>query len=332
MLPVRWLPSARCHVAGTTRELRANGHAGMPALAYVLYKLPTAINTAWLSVATSLGILIIPVAYGAPRGALIAPAAVLTVRLHMPAQHQHTCVGVVRAARTRTCISGFASWRTVCRSPGAGGGGGTGCSMGACLCIWPLRDVHTPARASAESTFRSAFPSPSTGGTQARENPARFLRVSGHVYGARAAQVAVTLLGLWRLFSAKDAAYGSTLIWALVAVAVNEATPAAVRGVGIGCAALLGLGVVGTMLRVRRQQGRRGTERSLCMCARARVPCACVCVCACVRVRARAHVFACAANEASRKLTGPNPPGQLKKKKEATDRLGALPEPCLASP
>lgn len=63
----------------TTHELRERGYVAMPVLVYVLYKLPTAINAAWLSVATALGILIVPVSYGVNQAQLIAPAAVLAV-------------------------------------------------------------------------------------------------------------------------------------------------------------------------------------------------------------------------------------------------------------
>ncbi|GFR50689.1 hypothetical protein Agub_g12941 [Astrephomene gubernaculifera] len=64
---------------GTTHELRARGYAAMPAAAYICYKLPTSVNAAWLSVATALGLLIVPVSYGVEPARLVAPAAVLAV-------------------------------------------------------------------------------------------------------------------------------------------------------------------------------------------------------------------------------------------------------------
>ncbi|KXZ48865.1 hypothetical protein GPECTOR_25g450 [Gonium pectorale] len=84
---------------GTTRELRARGYATMPAGAYVCYKLPTAINAAWLSVATCLGLLIVPVAHGVEQRHLVAPAAILTVAA--------TAVGVWRLAWHRDAAYGF---------------------------------------------------------------------------------------------------------------------------------------------------------------------------------------------------------------------------------
>ncbi|KAG2429080.1 hypothetical protein HXX76_011320 [Chlamydomonas incerta] len=62
---------------GTAEDLRMRGYAGTPALAYIFYKLPTSINAAWLSVATCLGLLIIPVAHGVGQDRLVVPAALL---------------------------------------------------------------------------------------------------------------------------------------------------------------------------------------------------------------------------------------------------------------
>ncbi|GLC47369.1 hypothetical protein PLESTB_000166000 [Pleodorina starrii] len=84
---------------GTTHELRARGYAAMPAAAYAFYKLPTAVNAAWLSVATALGILIVPVSYGVSQAALVAPAAVLTVAV--------TAGGVWRLLRYRDAAYGL---------------------------------------------------------------------------------------------------------------------------------------------------------------------------------------------------------------------------------
>ncbi|KAG2449978.1 hypothetical protein HYH02_000082 [Chlamydomonas schloesseri] len=62
---------------GTAEDLRMRGYPGTPALAYIFYKLPTSINAAWLSVATCLGLLIIPVAHGVGQDRLVVPAALL---------------------------------------------------------------------------------------------------------------------------------------------------------------------------------------------------------------------------------------------------------------
>ncbi|GIL62699.1 hypothetical protein Vafri_16875 [Volvox africanus] len=86
-------------LSGTTKELRARGYAGMPVLAYVFYKLPTAVNAAWLSVAAALGILIVPVSYGVSREQLVAPAALLAVAV--------TAGGLWRLLRHRDAAYGF---------------------------------------------------------------------------------------------------------------------------------------------------------------------------------------------------------------------------------
>ncbi|GLI62202.1 hypothetical protein VaNZ11_004793 [Volvox africanus] len=86
-------------LSGTTKELRARGYAGMPVLAYVFYKLPTAVNAAWISVAAALGILIVPVSYGVSREQLVAPAAVLAVAV--------TAGGLWRLLRHRDAAYGF---------------------------------------------------------------------------------------------------------------------------------------------------------------------------------------------------------------------------------
>ncbi|PNH12040.1 hypothetical protein TSOC_001051 [Tetrabaena socialis] len=97
---------------GTTQELRARGYAAMPAVAYICFKLPTAINAAWLSVAASLGLLIAPVSYGVAAGKLVAPAAVLAVAVtaggvwrlvrHLDVAYGLTLIWALAAVATNT--------------------------------------------------------------------------------------------------------------------------------------------------------------------------------------------------------------------------------------
>lgn len=62
----------------TCRLIRTQG--SLPSsLLYVAYFLPTSINAAWLSVASGLGVLIVPVSYGGSSAYVEAEAVVLAV-------------------------------------------------------------------------------------------------------------------------------------------------------------------------------------------------------------------------------------------------------------
>lgn len=72
---LHWLLNMHAH---TRRLIRTQG--SLPSsLLYVAYFLPTSINAAWLSVASGLGVLIVPVSYGGNSSYVEAEAVVLAV-------------------------------------------------------------------------------------------------------------------------------------------------------------------------------------------------------------------------------------------------------------
>ena len=75
----------------------------------LLLQLPTSINAAWLSVATCLGLLIIPAAHGVSPDRLVAPAALLAVAITIGAWRRpaaggaHAAAGAARRSGGHTC-------------------------------------------------------------------------------------------------------------------------------------------------------------------------------------------------------------------------------------
>ncbi len=91
------------------------GYPSLPALAYVCYKLPTSINAAWLSVATCLGLLIVPVAHGVPQDKLVAPGATHNVSCAQLLSHllgRPYCVSTLLPLQPASSRSAQCAFRT----------------------------------------------------------------------------------------------------------------------------------------------------------------------------------------------------------------------------
>ena len=174
-------------------------------LLYALFFLPTSINTAWLSVATGLGVLIVPVSYGFIDNLdiyAVVVAAVITV-LGVPQ--------LPASLRTANAQVGYGTAGPVphqlcpaTRSAPSQGGGVTleqtcrHLPRGKAFLLRPLTDAHT---------------------------------CRGMHMPRQAALTLVVLVhaGIAVVHKERDSAYGLTLVWALVAVYGHQTHSALVR-------------------------------------------------------------------------------------------------------
>ncbi|KAG2482798.1 hypothetical protein HYH03_018288 [Edaphochlamys debaryana] len=169
---------ALARLNGTVQELRSRGLASMPAACYVCFKLPTSINAAWLTVASALGLLIIPAAHGAKQAALVAPAAVLAVIV--------TAVGIWRLVWHRDAAYGLTLiWALAAVAANGSGHVPTAVKVVGiiCLVILALATVHSLVRTKREREL--AVPAQLDGGLLVSDSYGSVHPYSAAPYGTR---------------------------------------------------------------------------------------------------------------------------------------------------